>query len=729
MPIAITDEHQALAATVRAVLAAHHALSANRALLEADSEPLPSFWSEMAELGWLGIHLPEQFGGSGAGLSELVVVLEELGRQVAPGPFLPTALAAALVAQCGNDAQCAALLPGLADGSTVAALGLGGTLTVRDGTLDGDGGIVLGGAAAALLLLRAGDDIVVLRRDLPGLTTSAAKDIDPSCRSARVAVASVGIEGAALLPGAAYRAAALARTLGAAEAAGVMHACTDAAVAYSKQRVQFGRTIATFQAVKHHCANMLVAAELATAAVWDAARAADAAAGVAGTGGAAGEFDLTAAMAAHLTFAPAVENAQMNIQVHGGIGFTWEHDAHLFLRRALALNALLGSPDDAAEVTAQAARGTIREVTLDLPPEAEAIRTEVCAEAERIGALQGRAQREALVESGLMVPHWPAPWGRAAGAVEQIVIDEELRAAGVRVPALGITGWNIMTVNQYATPDQVERWVFKTLMGDYVWCQLFSEPDAGSDAAAVSTRGTRVDGGWNVKGQKVWTSGAQYCHLGLATVRTDPDAAKHAGITTMVIDMHAPGVEVRPLRQITGNSDFNEVFLDDVFVPDDDVVGRANDGWTVARSTLGNERVSIGGSTGGMYRGLDLLGLLKSGGDRVPGASARVGGILAKDHALKVLNLRRAQRAVSGSGPGPEGNVTKLVLAEHGHDRARLQADLVGAGTALLEGEEAVAGFAQLATRAMSIAGGTSEITRNQIAERILGMPRDPLIS
>ena len=250
-----------------------------------------------------------------------------------------------------------------------------------------------------------------------------------------------------------------------------------------------------------------------------------------------------------------------------------------------------------------------------------------------------------------------------------------------------------MTVNQYATPDQVERWVFKTLMGEYVWCQLFSEPDAGSDAAAVTTRGTRVDGGWKVNGQKVWTSGAQYCDLGLATVRTNPDAPKHAGITTMVIDMHAPGVEVRPLRQITGNADFNEVFFNDVFVPDDDVVGTPDDGWTVARSTLGNERVSIGGGVGGIFPPMDLLALLKSGGDRVPGAAARIGAILTKEHALKVLNLRRAQRAVIGSGPGPEGNVTKLVLAEHGHDRARLQADLVGAATAFLDGDDALAGL------------------------------------
>ena len=720
MPIAITDVHQELGATVRGVLSAHGSLAANRALLEADGEPRPSFWNEMAELGWLGIHLPEEHGGAGAGLGELVVVLDELGRQVAPGPFLPTVLASALIAQCGTAEQRAFFLPSLADGTLVAAVGLGGSLTLTDRMLDGDGGIVLGGAGADLLLLRAGDDMVAVQRGADGVTLGGTKDIDPSRRSARVTVSSAPVPEADVIVGAARRSRALARTLGAAEAVGVMAACTDAAVGYAKERVQFGRTIGTFQAVKHHCADMLVAAELATAAVWDAARA---------SGDSPEQFDLVAAMAAQLAFGPVVHSAQMNIQVHGGIGFTWEHDGHLFLRRALVLQALLGSPADAEDVTAQAARGTVRQVSLDLPPEAEVIRAEARAEAERIGGLPGPDRRRALVESGLMVPHWPRPWGRGAAAVEQIVIEEELRAAGVTVPGLGITGWNIMTVNQYATPDQVERWVLKTLMGEYVWCQLFSEPDAGSDAAAVKTRGTRVDGGWNVNGQKVWTSGAQHCHLGLATVRTNPDAPKHAGITAMVIDMHAPGVEVRPLRQITGSSDFNEVFFNDVFVPDDDVVGSPDDGWTVARSTLGNERVSIGGGAGGIFPPMDLMALLARGGDRVPGAAARVGAILTKEHVLKVLNLRRAQRAVVGTGPGPEGNVTKLVLAEHGHDRARLQADLVGPATAFLDGEDALAGYSQLATRAMSIAGGTSEITRNQIAERILGLPRDPLIT
>ena len=360
-------------------------------------------------------------------------------------------------------------------------------------------------------------------------------------------------------------------------------------------------------------------------------------------------------MAATLAFEPFVHNAQMNIQVHGGIGFTWEHDAHLYLRRALVLNAVLGTPSDAEDVTALAGQGTAREVTLELPPEAEQLRAELRVEAERLAALSGNEQRKALIDSGLMVPHWPRPWGRDAGAVEQLLIDEELKAAGVKVPGFGITGWNIMTVNQYATPDQVERWVERTLMGELVWCQLFSEPDAGSDAAAVKTRGIRVEGGWKVNGQKVWTSGAQHCDLGLATVRTDPDAPKHAGITTMVIDMHAPGVEVRPaahdhraIRTSTRCSSTTSSSPTTTWWAPRTTAGRWPDPpWAMSASR------SVAATAGSFLPGMDLFDLLRRHGDRVPGATARVGGIVTMDHALKVLNLRRAQRAVDRVGPRP----------------------------------------------------------------------------
>ena len=346
-----------------------------------------------------------------------------------------------------------------------------------------------------------------------------------------------------------------------------------------------------FQAVKHHCANMLVATELATAAVWDAARAA---------AGGGDQFAFATAVAATLAGPAADLCANLNIQVHGGIGFTWEHDAHLYLRRATALRELLDADEAAADVTDLTRAGVRRARTVDLPPEAEAIRDEVRAFVDRIKDLDATAQRDALIETGYVMPHWPKPWGREAGAVEQLVIEQEFGAAGVNPPGYGITGWVILTLIQHANEDQVERWVPPALRQEVIWCQLFSEPDAGSDAAGVKTHGTRVDGGWLVNGQKVWTSGAHVAGQGLATVRTNPDVPKHAGITTMVIDMHAEGVEVRPLRMISGASEFNEVFFNDVFVPDDDVVGPVDGGWTVARATLGNESVSIGGGSGGM---------------------------------------------------------------------------------------------------------------------------------
>jgi 3-oxochol-4-en-24-oyl-CoA dehydrogenase len=197
----------------------------------------------------------------------------------------------------------------------------------------------------------------------------------------------------------------------------------------------------------------------------------------------------------------------------------------------------------------------------------------------------------------------------------------------------------------------------------------------------------------------------------------------------MVIDMHADGVEVRPLKMVTGNSEFNEVFFNDVFVPDDDVIGPVNGGWTVARATLGNESVSIGGGQGGMAPPKDMLiAAYDANPTRLADGPQRLGRYFAEGQAIAVLNLRSAHRAVVGGGPGPEGNITKLVLSETGHEAAAIVAALAGEDVAFLEGPGAVAGMLALTHRMMSIAGGTSEIKRNQIGERILGLPRDPLL-
>ena len=718
MSIAITEDHRALGQTASDFLAKHDARGAARSLLEAPTEELPKFWDEMAALGSLGLHLPEEHGGSGYGLPELVVVVEELGRVLAPGPFLSTVVASAVIAAAAPEELQARLLPGLADGSTLAGVALTSDVAVSGGTATGTAPAVLGAGLAQLLVLPAGDDAVVVDAAANGVTVEVPANLDPTRRTGRVTLEGAAV---AVIPGGRRALVDLGRLLVAAEATGVAAECTEQAAAYARVRVQFGRPIAMFEAVKHHCANMLVASELATATVWDAARAA-------AEGGP--QLTYTAAVAATLAMAAADECAQLNTQVHGGIGFTWEHDCHLYLRRATALEALVDAEEAAREVTDLARDGVTRTRTVDLPPEAEPLRNEVRAFAERINGLDAAGQRDALIETGYVQPHWPKPWGRDAGAVEQLVIEQEFRAAGVTKPQYSITGWVILTLIQHATEDQVARWVLPALRQDVIWCQLFSEPDAGSDAAGIKTRGTRVDGGWLVNGQKVWTSGAHYASFGLATIRTDPDAPKHEGITTMVLDMHAEGVEVRPLKMVTGQSEFNEVFFNDVFVPDDDVVGPVNGGWTVARATLGNESVSIGGGEGGRsMQGTTVIPPFDAHPERLPGGAGRVGRYLAHTEAMAVLNMRAAHRAVIGGGPGPEGNVTKLVLSEIGHEVAAILAALGGPETAYADGATAMTAFMVLMHRGMSIAGGTSEIKRNQIGERILGLPRDPLIN
>ncbi len=532
-----------------------------------------------------------------------------------------------------------------------------------------------------------------------------------------VALRGVTITEDRVLRGAARKARTVFRILASAEAVGVSWATLEMAVEYAKVREQFGRTIGTFQAVKHHAANMLVNAEETTAATWDAARADD-----------LDSAWFPAAVAASHAIRTQIFNAQNNIQLHGGIGFTWEHDAHLYLRRARTLAAIMADGADPLLDVVEAQRsGQAHGASFTLPPEAEEHRDKAREAVTALRSLAPEKQRDFLVDSGYLVPHWPKPWGRAADVLEQLVIEEEF--ADIKRPDMGITGWVTLTIAQAGTDDQRERWVEPVLRGEVMWCQLFSEPGAGSDAAAVRTSAKKVDGGWRITGQKVWTSLAHICQWGLATVRTDPDAPKHAGVTMMAVDMKAPGVTVNPLKGLTGHAHFNEVFFDDVFVPDEDVVGDVNKGWLVARATLGNERISIGGGSGGAtgFTTDDLIKLLDSAPADVAAQSVRrAGEVIAESHTLRLLNLRRVTRAIAGAEPGPEGNVTKLLVAEAGQRLTELAMEL--AGSAAVVGQTPTLMQAYLGNRAMTIAGGTSEITRNTIAERILGLPRDPLL-
>jgi hypothetical protein len=721
VPFAITDDHAELAASVDGLLTRRDALGANRALLESDTEALPDWWADAAGLGWLGLHLPERLGGAGYGVAELAVVVEGCGRHVAPGPLVPTTIVSATLAHAvvgdPDVAEVEDLLRSLADGSRVGGFGSGGDLDVRAGRATGDAGVVLGGGIADLIMIPQGDDLLVFRAG-DGVSVEVPRNLDPSRRSARMALSDAPV---LRLEGQAPLLRDVARTVLAAEAAGLARRCTEEAARYAKEREQFGRPIGMFQAVKHHTANMIVATEVATAAAWDAARAAESD---------AEQRAYAAAVAASMA-GPAVDLCvNLNTQVHGGIAITWEHDAHLFVRRAAVIQSLLRADEAAADVALLASEKVARTVTVDLPPEAETIRDDVRALVGHLQPLGDEARLAKLIETGYVMPHWPRPFGREAGAVEQLVVEQEFAAAGIKKPSYGITAWVLLTLIQHGTDEQVRRWIAPALRREVIWCQLFSEPAAGSDAAGIRTRATPTTGGWMINGQKVWTTGAHLAGFGLVTVRTDPDAAKHQGITTMVVDMHAPGVTVRPLRQTTGSAGFNEVFFDDVFIPDGDVVGEINAGWTVARATLGNESVSLGGDQESMsITGSMIVEAVEAHPDRVTGGRVRAGRYVALGQTVRNLNLRTAHRAVAGGEPGPEGAVSKLLLSELMHEAASILAAAAGPDIAFLEGDGAIAANLQLIHRALAIAGGTSEIKRSQIAERLLGLPRDPLVT
>jgi alkylation response protein AidB-like acyl-CoA dehydrogenase len=613
----------------------------------------------------------------------------------------------------------AGVLRGIADGSVSVALapGVAPLLVGPSGAVSGEVPLLWDAGAASHLLVGAAvgdaERWFLLDAAAPGVAVRPVAPMDLSRSTGSASLDSVVPVAAVAMAGARVRDVAV--TLAAAEAAGVARWALRTAVDYAKVREQFGRTIGSFQAVKHLCAQMLERSESATAVAWDAAGAYDES---------PEQLGFAAAVAGAVALDAAVENAKDCIQVLGGIGFTWEHDAHLYLRRALATRQLLGGTDRwRLRLAGAALEGRRRATHVDLAGAGEQTREAVRAEVGRIASLTGAARRTALADAGLLAPHYPQPHGRGAGAVDQIVIDEELRAAGIPMPELAIAAWALPTILEHGDDAQRERFVGPSLRGEISWCQLFSEPGAGSDLAALRTRAERVDGGWSLTGQKVWTSLAREADWGICLARTNAEAPQHRGITYFLVDMRSAGIEIRPLRELTGDAVFNEVFLDGVVVPDDCVVGEVDGGWKLARTTLANERVAMGGKSLGVSveRALAAAAEDKELGDAV---RLRLGQAVAEATTVKVLGLRSTLRAVTGAAPGPESSVSKLVGVRQRQDSSELALDLLGE-SALLGGEAAVAAWHEaLLTRCLSIAGGTTQVLRNVAAERILGLPR-----
>ena len=696
-------------------------------------------WDDLASLGIFSIAVPAGAGGAGGTVADLAAALEQIGDALVPGPVLPTLLAGLILARLPGLPAAQELLPALADGKEPVAVGFtnatlagawlpGGALRVT-----GEISAVLGAGSTTRLLLGAdtghGEAWFLLEAGQPGVTVTSRAPLDFSRSLASVRLTGLVIGPEQILPGLSTAAVRdLAATLCAAEASAVAGWCSRTAAQHARTRHQFGRPIGSFQAVKHLCAGMLCRAERAAALAWDAARAADEA---------PGEHPLAAAAAAALALDDAVDNAKDCIQVLGGIGFTWEHDAHLYLRRALALRQLLGGSGAWRARAAQLALAGARRrlgvnlASTDARPMGTGTAgtgtvTRARAVAATVAALPPERQRAALADAGYLAPHWPPPYGLAASAAQQLVIDEELSRAGVSRPDLVIGGWAGAAIIEHGTPAQRERFAGPTLRGEISWCQLFSEPDAGSDLASLRTRAEQEPGGWRLTGQKVWTSLAREADWAICLARTDPAASKHHGLTFFLVDMRSAGIDIRPLREITGRAVFNEVFLDQVFVPGGCVVGEPGEGWRVARSTLAAERVAMGrgSALGAPVEGL-LSAVLLGGPGSDPGPAEQLGALVAEGLAVSLMDLRRALAQLRGAEPGVESAVGKLAGVAHRQAVAEAALTLCGPDGAAADGAAADAADGFLLTRCLSIAGGTTQILLSMVAERGLGLPRE----
>ncbi|OBH15498.1 acyl-CoA dehydrogenase [Mycolicibacter terrae] len=705
MSVTINDEQLAARELVRDWAAAAGTAEAIRAVEQGQPDAWKPVFARLADLGLFGVAVPEEYGGAGGRLEDLCAMVDEAARALVPGPVATTALATLVVTD-------APLAEALAGGERVAGVAIDADLhlDVAGAQVSGTAERVLGATADGLLVLPAGENWVLVDAGADGVQVEPLTATDFSRPLAKVTLTAAP----AVVLESGGRVENLVVTVLSAEAAGVARWALDTAVEYAKVREQFGKPIGSFQAVKHLCAEMLCRADQAAVAASDAARAA--------ADSDDQQFAIAAAVAAAICIDAAKANAKDCIQVLGGIGITWEHDAHLYLRRAYGIGQALGGSERWLRRTAALTRAGVRrrlEVDLGQDDAMSDVRTEIAAEVARIAALPLEQRQVALAESGLLAPHWPAPYGRAAGPAEQLVIDQELAAAGVQRPDLVVGWWAAPTILEHGTPEQIERFIPATLTGEVFWCQLFSEPGAGSDLAALRTKAVKVDGGWRLTGQKVWTSRAHDSQWGVCLARTDAEAPKHKGITYFLVDMAAEGIDIRPLREITGEALFNEVFLDDVFVPDELVVGGVNDGWRLARTTLANERVAIAGGTA---LGNPMEELLKTLADREPDTASqdRLARLIIAAQAGSLLDQRIAQLAVGGQDPGSESSVRKLIGVRYRQELAEYRMDLTD-GAGAVAGRE-VHDF--LNTRCLSIAGGTEQILLTLAAERLLGLPR-----
>lgn len=743
MPVALDDDQSILAQTVAGFAERHGARESTRKnTANHKAGERPDHWLELISLGLHAVHLPEAVGGQGGSIEDLAVVVGEAGRALLPGPLLPTVCASAIASGADREAAATGALKRLAEGAPAAVFGPESNLVIREHAgrvrLDGLTAATPGAASAQLFVVPCQPEIpsdtspvwLVVDRRSAGIDVDVLDGVDLGRDLAAVRFSDVDVSEAARLSGIDTDLAAdTTIALMAVEAAGLIAWCSDAATDFVKTRHQFGRPIGAFQAVAHRAAQLRITSELATAAAWDAVRS---------LSETAQQRRHAVAGAAIMALGRAVHAAVECLALHGAIGFTWEHDVHLYWRRAIALSGLAGPLESwEARLGAVAVDGP-RDFTVTLPDAEADFRRWVAGILDQAATLSNPhpsamgdtdavatgPRRTLLAEHGLVAPSWPRPWGLDANPLQQLIVQEEFGRRGLDEPSMAIGQWVLPVVLKHGTPEQIEALDVPTLRGELIWCQLFSEPDAGSDVASLTLRARKTDGGWVLSGQKIWTTQAHLADWGLCLARTGTDESKHRGLSMFLIDMTNPQLDVRPIKQANGDAEFNEVFFNDAFVPDAMLLGQPGEGWALTLDTLAQERLFIGTyrETGNEQRIRQIITDKKYAGTR-DDALRTLGRISARGAAIAAMNLRETLRRLQGHSPGPATSIGKAAASMLHVDAAAAALNLIGPAAALSETHcEPV--FHELDIPTWVIGGGTLEIQLNTIATFVLDLPR-----
>ncbi|HET9820553.1 MAG TPA: acyl-CoA dehydrogenase family protein [Burkholderiaceae bacterium] len=711
-------------------------------------------WQRMAGLGWLGLCLPESLGGSGLGVAEAAVLLEQCGRALAPEPLVAGALLPAWALLHGESSVLRERwLPALARGEAQLALAADDDATLRAEprgaglVLEGCRRFVAGAAGADAFVVAAqapqGTVLLLVEADQRGLQLATQPRVDGGLwGELRFEAAEVGpaqvVAGAERARAVLDRALDLARIAASAELLGVMTKALETSVAYISMREQFGRPIGSFQALQHRAADMLIQIELTRSAVLQSAAVADA------HGADGHRLAIAASQAKARASAAALEVTKGCIQLHGGIGYTDECNIGLYLKKAMFGAVWLGDATthrrryneragDGQEASApEIIGGGEQPIRRDELRRwlAENFPSDWRFPPTRLSLKQTRAWHEKLYRKGWVAPNWPKEYGgMGLSGYEQVALQSEFDRHGIVIaPNMAVIMLGPLII-RYGTEQQKREILPRILSGEVLWCQGYSEPSAGSDLASLRTTAVLDGDEFVVNGQKIWTSFAHEADWIFLLVRTDPKAKKQEGISFLLVDMRTLGITVKRIRNLGGNAEFCETFFDNVRVPKSNLVGALNQGWTMAKSLLGSERIMIGSPRAARAPLGRLLELGRASGlDGDAAWRARYDQLRLDIDDLEAMYVRCVEVLRRGGELGAEVSMLKIWVTEAQQRVADLMLETAGAAGV---GDESIAlpggalhpAHVFFAARPASIYGGSNEIQRNILAKAVLELP------